>query len=184
MHTALASFFLLAGTLLPASAMDSTPLIVPKPVSVIPQAGTFTITPATAIVADPACLPAAKILSDQLFKSTGFRIAINPPKAGSAITLNLLPGGADESYQLAATPSAVTLTAPRYSGIANGVQTLLQLLPAAVYSDHEMRDVTWSLPCVRIEDQPAYAWRGMMLDTSRYFLPKPSSSASGHHGRP
>ncbi|MRR38363.1 beta-N-acetylhexosaminidase, partial [bacterium] len=52
------------------------------------------------------------------------------------------------------------------------VQTLLQLLPPAVFRPSEAAGVRWVVPAVRIEDHPRYPWRGMMLDVARHFFPK------------
>ena len=30
----------------------------------------------------------------------------------------------------------------------------------------------WTIPAVKIEDRPRFAWRGMHLDVSRHFMPK------------
>ncbi|MEW6747580.1 MAG: glycoside hydrolase family 20 zincin-like fold domain-containing protein [Planctomycetota bacterium] len=45
-------------------------------------------------------------------------------------------------------------------GLFYGVQTMLQLLPPDVFSRTPVtRQREWTLPCVRIEDQPRFAWR-------------------------
>ena len=33
-----------------------------------------------------------------------------------------------------------------------------------------MSSVKWEIPCVEIEDQPRFQWRGMMLDVARHFF--------------
>ncbi len=32
--------------------------------------------------------------------------------------------------------------------------------------------VDWKIPCVQIEDQPRFKWRGLMLDVARHFFTK------------
>jgi hexosaminidase len=50
------------------------------------------------------------------------------------------------------------------AGLVNALQTTRQLLPAADPA---------ALPCVEIEDEPRFSWRGAMLDVSRHFMPAP-----------
>ena len=38
--------------------------------------------------------------------------------------------------------------------------------------------VPWTMPAVRIEDEPRFAWRGMHLDVGRHFFPWSSSSGT------
>ncbi len=57
-------------------------------------------------------------------------------------------------------------------GLFYGVQTLRQLLPPAVFSAAPVDGQKWTVPAVSIEDAPRFAWRGMMLDPCRHFIPK------------
>lgn len=69
--------------------------------------------------------------------------------------------GAAESYRLTVDETAVTVTGADAAGLFYGIQTLGQLI------DH--RDDRWTVPAVRIEDAPRFAYRGAMLDVARHF---------------
>lgn len=71
------------------------------------------------------------------------------------------PGLVDESYRLVISPESMQLTAHSRSGLFRGTQTVQQLMDAA--GD--------SIPCGVIEDFPGFAWRGMLLDCARHFMP-------------
>jgi hexosaminidase len=70
-----------------------------------------------------------------------------------------------EGYTLSVTPSRITIRANEAAGVFHGLQTLLQLIPAAAKG-------TASIPCVEITDYPRFGWRGLMLDVSRHFFTK------------
>ena len=76
---------------------------------------------------------------------------------------NLLALGSDESYVLEVAPSAVKLSAPNDLGILHGLETLLQLVKASPDG--------FAIPALRIDDAPRFPWRGLMIDTSRHFIP-------------
>lgn len=106
----------------------------------------------------------------QLYHQTGVRIE----QDGSATTtlhvqLNERPLAYmpqlhdDESYQLTISAEGIELTAENYTGALHGLQTLLQL---AKHNDSKVQ-----LPAVSIRDQPRFAWRGLLLDPARHFLP-------------
>jgi len=75
----------------------------------------------------------------------------------------------EEAYSINVQPKYVVVKAASRPGFFYAIQTLKQLLPAAVYGDTPL-EKGWSLPCMLIEDKPAFAYRGMHLDVSRHFF--------------
>jgi hexosaminidase len=69
----------------------------------------------------------------------------------------------DESYTLEITASRATLTAPNALGALHGLQTFLQLI--------EPTPAGFAVPVITIHDQPRFAWRGLLIDVSRHFIP-------------
>ncbi|MEV4494009.1 beta-N-acetylhexosaminidase [Micromonospora coxensis] len=76
----------------------------------------------------------------------------------------------DEGYRLDVTPAAVRITAGTAAGLFHGVQTLRQLLPAAIESRTPV-DARWVVPGGVIVDRPRFPYRGAMLDVARHFFP-------------
>ncbi|MGH3266070.1 MAG: beta-N-acetylhexosaminidase, partial [Trebonia sp.] len=64
------------------------------------------------------------------------------------------------------------LTASTQAGLFYGVQTIRQLLPPLALEADPPPGIRWELPCVEIDDAPRFAWRGVMLDVARHFMPK------------
>ena len=73
------------------------------------------------------------------------------------------------AYLLEVTPRKVTVTGMNEPGLFYGVQTLLQLLPVNVQADGTVGKL--AIPSVRIEDAPAFEYRGMHLDVARHIMP-------------
>lgn len=71
--------------------------------------------------------------------------------------------GEDESYKLEVTSSGAQLTAPTTLGVMRGLQTFLQLV--------EITPQGFAVPAVVIQDKPRFAWRGLMIDSGRHFMP-------------
>ena len=71
--------------------------------------------------------------------------------------------GEDESYELRVEQSGAKLTAPNPLGILHGLQTFLQLV--------ETTGKGFAVPAVTIKDEPRFAWRGLLIDVSRHFIP-------------
>ena len=141
--------------------------IIPQPVSLKPREGRCSLADA-AIVAGPGALETA-VFAQELLP----RAALNPtgvPAGASVVELRLdasLTALGSEGYRLDASPSGVLLSAPTAAGLFYAVQTLRQLLPAPGAPGESSEP---SIPCVEIEDQPRFGWRGSMLDVSRHFF--------------
>jgi hexosaminidase len=71
--------------------------------------------------------------------------------------------GEDESYRLAVGENKAELTAANPLGILRGLQTLLQLVQPGQQG--------WMIPELQVNDRPRFPWRGLMIDTSRHFIP-------------
>ncbi|WP_321346932.1 family 20 glycosylhydrolase [uncultured Draconibacterium sp.] len=71
--------------------------------------------------------------------------------------------GDDESYSLEINKKIV-LSANSQFGINHGLETILQLI-----KQDEDRTV---IPKLKIEDEPRFPWRGVMLDVCRHWMPK------------
>jgi hexosaminidase len=71
--------------------------------------------------------------------------------------------GEDESYVLEVTPTGAKLTAPTPLGAMHGLQTFLQLV--------DVSPAGFAAPALKIQDQPRFPWRGLMIDSARHFIP-------------
>lgn len=114
---------------------------------------------------------AAKRFLSQLQQETGIVFA-EQPAANTKPTLLISTGaeskpvqavGEDESYTLDVSAGGAKLTAANPLGVLRGLQTLLQLV--SVTPDG------FVIPAVSIQDQPRFAWRGLMIDSARHFIP-------------
>jgi hexosaminidase len=170
----------LAATSTPAQPV--TPALIPLPRTVTPRDGAFRITASTSITADPALLDVARRFSRALAAPTGFDLAVRRAGATGAtgadggIVLRRDPAMAashgEEGYRLLVTASGIEVRAAAPAGAFYGLQTVRQLLPAAVWRDAPLPGVTWAVPAVEIDDAPRFAWRGAHLDVARHFMPK------------
>jgi hexosaminidase len=116
---------------------------------------------------------AAERFVTQIGRETGitFRasaVAKDPSQATLLITTDhaskpVQELGEDESYTLDITPAGAKLHAANPLGTLHGLQTFLQLV--SVTPDG------FAAPAASIQDQPRFPWRGLMIDSSRHFIP-------------
>lgn len=156
--------------------------IIPAPASLLVNTGHF-ILPKTVTIEAPVQPTLAQALSDlksHLSIPTGYAVSINSAgaqKAGPAtirLVLNKTPDEllGSEGYDLSVTPKNVVIRANQPAGLFYGIQSLLQLLPAAIESKSLVKQASWEAPCVTIKDYPRFSWRGLMFDVSRHFFTK------------
>jgi hexosaminidase len=140
--------------------------VIPLPAHVATGQGSFALDRNVRIVApaDKRAQEIAAFLRDGIRDQSG--LALRTGKAGKrpSIELRIDPSiRGEEAYRLSVTPQQVVIAAADDRGLFWGVQTLRQLLP--------VRGTAQSIAAVRIDDAPRYAWRGVMLDAARHFIP-------------
>ena len=69
-----------------------------------------------------------------------------------------------EAYKINISTKKITFTGSE-EGLFYAVQSLLQLFP------NQLKNQKIKLPCVTIEDEPRYSYRGLHLDVCRHFFP-------------
>lgn len=159
---------LLALALVAAMAASATDYpIIPAPASYQATEGTYTL-PEQITIAANAGLDSDRVKAiREALEMRGFNLSDakapaakgkKTPTADFVFTLNQsIPA---EGYVLEITPSQVNVEASSDAGFFYAVQTLDQLRRNGMMK-----------PC-RIVDEPRYAYRSVMLDPSRWFIPK------------
>jgi hexosaminidase len=131
------------------------------PASVVQGAGSFALA-GSAIPADDrdaGVSAAAWRFRDLLARSGGPKFADGQ---GRIHILRDRTIAGEDAYSLDVTPAAITLRASGDAGLFYGAETLWQLAAAAKGG---------RIDAVHIDDRPAFAWRGVMLDSARHFQP-------------
>ncbi|MBI4892462.1 MAG: beta-N-acetylhexosaminidase [Acidobacteria bacterium] len=138
--------------------------VIPRPVSATNRPGVFHWKPGMKLVVDARSAAAGRLLAAAL----GTPAEEGAAKAAAGIRVRVDPAlqvPSDEGYVLDVGPKLISILGKGPAGAFYGAQTLLQLMPAGQGSE---------VRCVRVKDYPRFAWRGMMLDTARHFMPKPA----------
>lgn len=149
------------------------PDLLPLPLSVEHRTGCFVLTADIAVVAPALLADPVVLLDEALWRAGRIRLVRRPEVAAgkSVIEFRVDSTLDDEEYSLEINTDGVRVAAGGVPGAHWAVQTLLQLLPPAVYRRSAITAASWSWPSLRIHDRPLYGWRGFMLDTARHFFP-------------
>ena len=149
--------------------------VIPKPLSLVQNEGSFKVTKSTKFYAStPEAKTIATFFASKIESSTGYDLAISEEEVSSNAIALLIDNSLevnDEGYTLDATDKLVSIKAKTAKGLFYGMQTLMQLLPAEIESTTVVNGIAWTLPCVTIKDEPRFAYRGIMLDPCRHFIP-------------
>ena len=152
--------------------------LIPKPVSVKATAGSFELKSGAVVCIDEGhseLIPVANYLTDRLNPATGFDIIVRVAgviPASNYILLEINGSNSElgqEGYELTVTSENIKLTAVTAEGIFRGIQTIRQLLPASIESNH-LQKGPWKIGNGTILDYPSYSYRGSMLDVARHFF--------------
>ena len=137
--------------------------IIPQPLSIVKGEGRFTIDERTAILHDKELEQAADYLRLYL------PIECAKGKGSNTIRLMLDKTLGKEEYSLKIGKKGVEIRGGDYGGVFNAIQSLLQLLPHAVYS--KSAQLPMEVSYIEVKDAPQYHYRGFLLDVARTFQP-------------
>jgi len=152
--------------------------IIPEPVEIIKQSGTFTLPEHVSIRigTSPGLQQVADFLKERLSVPTGSQVTVSPanPSATIYFQINKEPDTliGDEGYRLEVNPKQIMIKANKAAGLFYASQTLIQLFPKEIESATEVQKGDWEIPCMDVTDYPRFGWRGMMFDVSRHFFTK------------
>ncbi|WP_190129015.1 beta-N-acetylhexosaminidase [Streptomyces mashuensis] len=172
-----------------APAPASTPLLalIPAPTRLTrtPDRGPYVLDAGTAVEARPGTEHVAHWLRSTVGAATGlpFRDAAGvagaagaagaPGRLLLAVDEDVTRGLGPEGYRLVVDGTGVRITGGGPAGVFWGAQTLRQLLgPDAFRRAPVGGQRAWPVPALVVEDAPRFAWRGVLLDVARHFLPK------------
>jgi len=149
---------------------DTPLMLVPAPRSWQPAAGRFVIGDLKRIVVQGGDRGLAAEAEHSARQLAGFLDRIVPlqvsgpgaPPEGSLV-FRVDPRMAPEEYALGIAPDRLELSAAGAPGFRHGTTTLIQLILAAPDPA--------TLPAGVIRDEPRFAWRGLLLDCGRHFMP-------------
>jgi len=149
--------------------------IIPQPAELTNLEGTFTLNAGTKLLINnesEEMKNIASVLNRHLenfygLKNNGVVYSSNGERKSIFIKLDAALNTGKEGYHLNVTPKGIALEAAAPNGLFYGVQTILQLMPAAKQQLSEVE-----LPSVEIKDSPRFNWRGLHLDVCRHFMPK------------
>ena len=144
--------------------------VVPLPAEVVIGVGSFNVGAATVVRvprSDGDADQAARYLVELWTRTNGLTlpVAIGTANAGATSTDTIAfqrhSGFGPEAYEIEVAPHRVIVSATSAIGLFYGAVTLWQLLPPG--------GAAGQIPAQTIRDTPAYAWRGLMLDSARHF---------------
>ncbi|WP_460858014.1 family 20 glycosylhydrolase [Rheinheimera gaetbuli] len=161
--------YLLLIILATAALAKEHTMLLPQPVAVKTKPGEFRLDDSVvlSIPPSPAIAGVAKYFRQRLLTQTGLHLNKHGNKTLSFSLTDTNSGipkpDMQEQYQLSVSAEQITLHAQSRVGLSRGIETLLQLI--------QQDAAGYYLPQLEITDAPRFAWRGLLLDPARRFLP-------------
>jgi hexosaminidase len=121
---------------------------------------------------EPRLKRATHRLIERLSAQTGIPIPIKVEKDATNTVLEIHCEGPGEkiqsvreieAYSLEITSARAQLKAPAPLGVLHGIETFLQLVQIGTEGFY--------VPAVRIQDEPRFPWRGLLIDVCRHWMP-------------
>jgi hexosaminidase len=170
---------LLSLTIPTSAAEPGRVSLIPRPARLRITGDTFELSLDTRIIAGTGTEVEARNLAEALGRPTGWMLPVVAagPARGTIVLdrdRGLQRQLGPEGYHLTVTPGCVVMRAATEAGLFYAGITFRQLLPPeafAVPRPSRPPGGGWRAACVEIRDAPRFAWRGLLLDMARHFMP-------------
>ena len=147
--------------------------MVPRPAQMMPGSGNHLFSDQTVfVVENEEQAEVARSLIALFTRTAGFTPKLNVGGEGN-VRLLTDPSLKSEAYSLEVSPQEIIIKASDNKGFFYALQTIRQLLPPSIERESlSDKNLEWSIPVVTIQDEPRYGYRALLLDASRFFIPK------------
>ena len=147
--------------------------MVPRPAQMMPGSGNHLFSDQTVfVVENEEQAEVARSLIALFTRTAGFTPKLNVGGEGN-VRLLTDPSLKSEAYSLEVSPQEIIIKASDNKGFFYALQTIRQLLPPSIERESlSDKNLEWSIPVVTIQDEPRFGYRALLLDASRFFIPK------------
>ena len=147
----------------------------PKQLKLRKETGFALVATTPVIASGDSALTIARFFTEKINRSTGFTLrAVQGSKAvqrGIFVRIDPKLALGDEEYILHSSKLGIQIVGRTAKALFWGFQSLMQLLPAEVEASHQILGAClYEIPALTILDEPAFEYRGVMVDVCRHFL--------------
>ncbi len=164
----------LLATLVSCQGNKNSYNLIPFPNSLEQKSGQFTFDNNTQIYVAPECgeevAGALAQFAEQFNRVAGIELKNTEKEVNNAIIVKLDETLPQEGYRLHIGKKRIEIAASTPNGVRFALQTVKQLLPAAIYGEEAVAGETWAIPCAVINDAPRFGYRGLHMDVARHFF--------------
>ncbi|WP_394646499.1 beta-N-acetylhexosaminidase [uncultured Sphingomonas sp.] len=141
--------------------------LLPLPRTVTRGAGDVTIASGAGVATTAGAEAAARLLIAHVHTTRGLTLSAAPTPDAARIRFERDAAiTAPEGYRVVVARDGIRIRAATPAGFVNGAMTVAQLLSPDARIGQPVR-----VPAMTIDDAPRFAWRGLMIDPARHFLP-------------
>ena len=147
--------------------------IVPYPQQVVEKEGSYKVAGASLRCVgslDERTHALVERFAAELSQATGKASKVVTGKAGKGINFIYDETMASEAYVLNVGVKSIDIKASSLRGFNWAIQSLKQMMPVEIYAGKAAKDVEWTVDCCKINDEPRFGYRGLLIDEARHFF--------------